>query len=40
MFRTAANAFGNSCCAVLVAKSEGESVLFSEDEAFNSKISL
>ena len=28
MFRTAANVFGNSCCAVLVAKSEGESVLF------------
>lgn len=26
MFRTAANVFGNSCCAVLVAKSEGESV--------------
>lgn len=40
MFRTAANAFGNSCCAVLVAKSEGESVLFSGDEALNSKISL
>ncbi|MBA3238652.1 MAG: dicarboxylate/amino acid:cation symporter [Parachlamydiaceae bacterium] len=40
MFRTAANTFGNSCCAVLVAKSEGESVLFSGDEAFNSKISL
>lgn len=39
MFRTAANAFGNSCCSVLVARSEGENILFSPDEAFSSKIS-
>ncbi|MBA3603275.1 MAG: dicarboxylate/amino acid:cation symporter [Parachlamydiaceae bacterium] len=37
MFRTATNVFGNTCCAVLVAKAEGESGVLSSN-SYNAQL--